>query len=65
MVHRKAASISPEPVGAITNVLWLSAMTSQELACAVVEMSKVLVNHSRVIMLNWPNEFWVRGAGTD
>lgn len=46
-------------------MLWLSAMTSQELACAVVEMSKVLVNHSRVIMLNWPNEFWVRGAGTD
>lgn len=65
MVHRKAASVLPEPVGAIINVSWPSAMFSQALACSVVGVSKVLANHSRVIVLESAQRVLGTGSGTD
>src|SRR3984957_20225933 len=52
--HRNAASVLPDPVGAITRVLWPSAMAAQASACAVVGAAKVVLNHSRVIAPNRP-----------
>ena len=53
--HRNAASVLPEPVGAMTSVLSPSAMADQASACAVVGAAKVPVNHSRVSALNRPS----------
>ena len=63
MAHRNAASVLPDPVGAITRVLSPSAMASQASACAVVGAAKVLVNHSRAIALNLPNGSGAGGSG--
>jgi len=52
MAHRNAASVLPEPVGAITSVLSPSAMADHASACAAVGAAKVPVNHSRVSALN-------------
>ncbi len=52
MAHRNAASVLPEPVGAMTRVLSPSAMADQACACAAVGSAKVPVNHSRVSALN-------------
>ena len=48
MAHRNAASVLPDPVGAMTSVLSPSAMAFQAWACAGVGAAKVPVNHSRV-----------------
>ncbi len=48
MAHRNAASVLPEPVGAMTRVLAPSAMADHASAWAGVGDSKVPVNHSRV-----------------
>src|SRR6202007_885509 len=53
--HRNAASVLPDPVGAIPRVLLPSAMASQASACAAVGAAKVLPNHSLVIGLNRPS----------
>jgi len=53
--HRNAASVLPDPVGAMTRVLLPSAMASQASACAGVGAAKVVLNHSRVVALNRPN----------
>src|ERR1700758_5351281 len=55
MAHRNAASVLPEPVGAITSVLLPSAMADQASACAGVGAAKVPVNHSRVAALKGVN----------
>ena len=52
MAHRNAASVLPEPVGAMTSVLSPSAMADHASACAAVGAAKVPVNHSRVSALN-------------
>src|ERR1700757_177249 len=52
--HRNAASVLPDPVGAITRVLCPSATAAQASACAVVGAAKVVSNHSRVMSLNRP-----------
>ena len=51
MAHRNAASVLPEPVGAMTRVLSPSAMAAQAWACAAVGAAKVPANHSRVSAL--------------
>jgi hypothetical protein len=48
MAHKNAASVLPEPVGAMTSVLWRSAIADQAPAWAAVGAAKVLANHSRV-----------------
>ena len=52
MAHRNAASVLPEPVGAMTSVLSPSAMADHACACAGVGSANVPVNHSRVSALN-------------
>ena len=51
MAHRNAASVLPEPVGAMTSVLSPSAMAAHACACAGVGATKVPANHSRVSAL--------------
>ena len=46
IAHRNAASVLPDPVGAMTSVLSPSAMADQACACASVGAAKVPVNHS-------------------
>ncbi len=48
MAHRNAASVLPEPVGAITRVSFPSAIASQARACAGVGAGKVPANQRRV-----------------
>ena len=48
MAHRNAASVLPDPVGAMTRVFSPSAMAYHASACAAVGAAKVPVNHSRV-----------------
>ena len=52
MAHRNAASVLPDPVGAMTRVLSPSAMADQACACAGVGSAKVPVNQFRVSGLN-------------
>ena len=52
MAHRNAASVLPEPVGAMTSVLWPSAIADQASACAGVGAANVPANQSRVTTLN-------------
>ena len=52
IAHRNAASVLPDPVGAMTSVLSPSAMADQACACASVGAAKVPVNHSLVSALN-------------
>ncbi len=52
MAHRNAASVLPEPVGAMTSVLSPSAMADHAWACAGVGSANVPVNQSRVSALN-------------
>ena len=56
MAHRNAASVLPEPVGAMTSVLSPSAMADHASACAAVGAAKVPVNHSRVSALKRPSD---------
>ena len=46
IAHRNAASVLPEPVGAMTSVLSPSAIAVQACACAGVGAAKVPANHS-------------------
>ena len=48
MAHRNAASVLPDPVGAMTRVFFPPAMASHASACAAVGAANVPVNHSRV-----------------
>ncbi len=52
MAHRNAASVLPEPVGAMTSVWSPPAMAAHASACAAVGAANVPVNHSRVSVLN-------------
>ena len=52
MAQRNAASVLPEPVGAMTSVLAPSAMADHACVWAAVGDSKVPVNHSRASALN-------------
>ena len=52
IAHRKAASVLPEPVGAMTSVLSPSAIAAHAWAWAGVGSAKVPANHSRVSALN-------------
>ena len=52
IAHRNAASVLPDPVGAMTSVLSPSAMADHACACASVGAAKVPVNHSLVSALN-------------
>ena len=56
MAHRNAASVLPDPVGAMTSVLSPSAMADHASACAAVGAAKVPVNHSRVSALKRPSD---------
>src|SRR5205085_9932893 len=50
--HRNAASVLPDPVGAMTRVLSPPAMEAQAPACAAVGSVNAPVNHSLVSVLN-------------
>ncbi|SHW86999.1 Uncharacterised protein [Mycobacteroides abscessus subsp. abscessus] len=52
MAQRNAASVLPDPVGAMTSVLCPSAMACQACAWAGVGVLKAAANHSRVRSLN-------------
>ena len=55
MAHRNAASVFPDPVGAITKVWSPSAMASQACDWAGVGVAKVPVNQRRVAGANRPS----------
>ena len=55
IAHRNAASVLPDPVGAITRVLSPLAMADQAWACAGVGCTKVPANQLRVSGLNRSN----------
>src|SRR4029077_5404344 len=50
--HRNAASVLPDPVGAMTRVLSPPAMDAQAPACAAVGSTNAPLNHSLVSALN-------------
>ena len=57
IAQRKAASVLPDPVGAMTSVLSPSAMADQASAWASVGAAKVPANHSLVSGLNRDSGF--------
>src|SRR5690348_15664801 len=61
--HRNAASVLPDPVGAMTSVLSPPAMEDHAPTCAAVGSANALVNHSLVSVLN-PASGSVPGLGT-